>query len=68
MKPRLKDKLVPGRPVVYKMQHGRWASVIWTKDPSGALVVAQANTSHLTWEAAMAQVGRWYESGKWKTW
>lgn len=67
MKPRLEDKLVPGRPVVYKAR-GRWASVTWTTDPRGELVVAQANTNHRTWQSAMKRVQRWYYNGKTGTW
>jgi hypothetical protein len=68
VKPRLKDKLEPGRPVIYKTHHGWWASVTWTKDPSGALVVPQANTSHATWRAAMRRVERWYRGGRSSAW
>lgn len=56
--------LTPGRPLVYKTTRGAWASVTWTRDPSGDLVVAQANTSHRTWSAAIGRVRRWYEHGK----
>ena len=64
MKPRLEHKLVPGRPVVYRTWHGRWASVVWTRDPSGELVVAQACTNHPTWRMALGRVERWYRDGR----
>jgi hypothetical protein len=68
VKPRLVNKLEPGRPVVYKTAHSKWASVVWTRDPAGRLVVPQACTAHLTWEGAMWRVERWYKSGRNSAW
>jgi len=54
----------PGHPFVYCNQWGKWCSVVWTRDPSGELVVAQACTNHPTWRMALGRVERWYRDGR----